>query len=226
MAESTYNSHERAGEPGGRLFKADEAKVYGRRFGVSGESLLFGDSSVGTFGGAQSEFRSQTTGPELVAVERLPVRMQSGGTVEAGAFRPIDEFGDDIPEPIEGLPEAGFERTPHYYFDVAGDSVNDLKPRPIMQGDRVIALDYESLHGRVPLRDGMVLIIEQTINDGLLRERSIKQLEMYEDRHEFHPRSTNKKHKPIVVIHDMEPEDGKMTRVLAWVRRVENTLEL
>jgi hypothetical protein len=39
---STYGAHERAESPGGRDYGPDEAKRYGRRFGVSPEYLLTG----------------------------------------------------------------------------------------------------------------------------------------------------------------------------------------
>jgi hypothetical protein len=40
---STYNSHERAGEPGARLYSIDEAKTYARRFSTDYIWLLTGD---------------------------------------------------------------------------------------------------------------------------------------------------------------------------------------
>lgn len=44
---STYNSHERAGEPGARHFSVDEAKTYARRFGTDYIWLLTGDRVSG-----------------------------------------------------------------------------------------------------------------------------------------------------------------------------------
>lgn len=43
MPVSTYNAHERAGEPGGREYGVDEAARYGRRFSVSPAWLLTGE---------------------------------------------------------------------------------------------------------------------------------------------------------------------------------------
>jgi SOS-response transcriptional repressor LexA len=43
VSVSTYNAHERAGQPGSRGFRLDSAKVYGRRFGVSASWLLTGE---------------------------------------------------------------------------------------------------------------------------------------------------------------------------------------
>jgi transcriptional regulator with XRE-family HTH domain len=158
------------------------------------------------------------------------VMASHGGIVEAGAFRPVDEFGDEEPRP-RALP-----RDPDYpwaevaTFDVGGDSMNALKPRPIMAGDQLVCLKFESLKGRVPIRDGMVVVVEQARDGGHLRERSVKQVEIYEDRVEFHPRSTNPKHKPIVIPWKMftgeEQEDGRKVEILAIVRSIFNSLPL
>ena len=76
-------------------------------------------------------------------------------------------------------------------FEVAGDSMNNLTPYPILPGVRVIALDYSDPRGRLALRDGMVVVVEQFTHDGSLRELSAKQIELYDDRIEFCPaRST------------------------------------
>lgn len=40
---STYNSHERAGEPGARMFNIERAKFYGRAFAVDYIWLLTGE---------------------------------------------------------------------------------------------------------------------------------------------------------------------------------------
>lgn len=43
---ATLNAHERAGEPGGRNYKPDEAEGYARRLGVRPEWLLFGKGPI------------------------------------------------------------------------------------------------------------------------------------------------------------------------------------
>ena len=52
----------------------------------------------------------------------------------------------------------------------------------------------------------------------------MKQIEIHEDRTEFHPRSTNPKHKPIVVQRNFTADDGVEVEVIALVRRVVNDL--
>lgn len=151
------------------------------------------------------------------------VRAAYGGKVEAGTFRTVDDFEDD-PEraPYYHPPDRDYPEAKLFYFDVVGDSMNDLKPHPLPDGAKVICLDFESMGGRLPPRDDMVVVIEQTIDGGHHRERSVKQVEIFTDRTEFHPRSTNKRHKPIVVPREGEadPLDGRMVRILAVVRQI------
>ena len=98
--------------------------------------------------------------------------------------------------------------------------MNDLQPYPILPGFNLIAVDYVDLRGRLPLRDGMVVIVEQTTDDGRLREWSAKQIELYEDRLAFCPRSTNPKHKAIVIPRNDGQEQKGHVRVLAIVREI------
>lgn len=166
------------------------------------------------------------TGPEVTrhAGGLVPVRVQ--GTIDAGAFRAVDEFDDITDELINEPRDEDFPQARQIAFDVAGDSMNALKPRPILPGDRVVCIDFEDLGGRVPMRDGMVVVLEQTLAGGQMRERSVKQLELYDDRYEFHPRSANPKHKPIVVNRDFEADDGRTVAILAIVRRITNKVPL
>jgi hypothetical protein len=164
---------------------------------------------------------------QVIAGTEQLVPVRRAGVVEAGAFRRVDEFEDE--GDFEELFEPRDRRFPdarQAYFDVAGDSMNALKPRPILEGDRAICIDYDDLRGRLLLRDGMVVVVEQTLAGGHVRERSIKQVELYEDRIEFCPRSSNPKHKPIVVKKDLHADDGRTVEVIAIVRRVTNDLPI
>jgi hypothetical protein len=64
----------------------------------------------------------------------------------------------------------------------------------------------------------MVVVVQRTRDGGHLREWSIKQIEFYEDRIEFHPRSTNSKHKPIVVPHDYQADEGTAIEIIGLLR--------
>ena len=164
--------------------------------------------------------------PEISLIQGDLVPVRIAGTLEAGAFREVDEFVQLEPVTIFEPRDPRFPNARMMGFDVAGDSMNDLKPRPIIPGDRVVCIDFEDLRGRVPLRDGMVVVVEQVRDGGHLREWSVKQLEYHADRVEFWPRSTNPKHKPIVVPHNFEADDGRTVSILALVRRVTNELPL
>jgi hypothetical protein len=151
----------------------------------------------------------------------IPVKV--AGKVEAGAFRSQEDLGDwDEAETFLEVRDSRFPHARHLGFAVEGDSMNALKPRPILPGDRLMALAFEDIGDRMPLRDGMVVVVERSRFDGMEREWSVKQIELYEDRIEFHPRSTNPRHRKIVVPRDGAADDGIKVEIIAVVRRVSN----
>ncbi|MBB3937911.1 LexA family protein [Aureimonas phyllosphaerae] len=148
------------------------------------------------------------------------------GRVEAGAFREVDDMIDDSEREEIALPADNlFPNARIMAFDVIGDSMNALKPRPILEGDRVIAVAYEDIAHLKPLRDGLVVVVERSHNSGMMREWSVKQLEIFDDHYEFHPRSSNRKHKPILVERDLSADDGTTVEIIAVVRRVVNDIQ-
>ncbi len=181
---------------------------------VAGAADYFGTNPPG---GAASA-------PELTLNTSGLVAGRVAGVVEAGTFREVDEF--DQSEPVEILlpRDEKFPYARQLVFDVAGDSLNELRPRPILSGDRLVCLAYEDVAHEVELRDLMVVVVQRTRDGGHFREWSVKQIELYNDRAEFHPRSSNPKHKPIVVHHDSEADDGVSVEIIALVRRVMNEM--
>lgn len=147
------------------------------------------------------------------------------GTVEAGTFREVDEFDQTEHLEIAVPKDEKFPYARQMAFNVSGDSMNDLKPRPILSGDRAICVAYEDVADEATLRDGMVVVVERTRDGGHTREWSIKQIELYADKTVFAPRSTNPKHKPIIIERDVEADDGTRVEVIALVRRIVNDLE-
>lgn len=171
--------------------------------------------------------------PPDIEIARNTSGMATGflvGTVEAGAYREVDPFDDGNPydeDRVVSVPaDPQYPQARVLVFDVAGDSMNALRPRPIFPGDRVIALSYEDIASQVPMRDGMTVILERTRDGGQTREWSIKQVELYEDRVEFHPRSTSLRHKPIIVRRDLHADEGTSIEVVAVVRRIMNDVPL
>lgn len=141
-------------------------------------------------------------------------------TVEAGAWREVDEFDQSDPEWIAVPPDDKYPDATQDVYDVAGDSMNGLQPHPITPGSRVVAVRYDEIAGRSPLRDGLVVVVQRSRNDGQERELTIKQVAWFDDRIEFQPRSTNPKHKPIVVMHDSWEDDGIQIAVVGLVRDI------
>ncbi len=166
-----------------------------------------------------SEARIDTKARGMVAVPEL-------GLVEAGAYRVVDDFNQAELPTFAMPPDEMFPSARLVAFLVAGDSMNALKPRPILPGDRVVCVSYEDVAHRVVIRDGMTVVVQRTRDGGHTREWSVKQVELYEDRTEFHPRSSNPRHKPIVVTRDVEADDGTQVEIIALVRRIVNDVPL
>lgn len=156
--------------------------------------------------------------PEVSANKSGITLARVAGKVEAGSFREVDDFDqsepDDLPVPADPI----FPNARLLLFDVEGDSMNSLEPVPILPGSRVTAVAYEDIADRYPIRDGMIVVVERTRDGGLTREWSIKQVKYFPDRIEFHPRSKNRKHRPIVVTNNLAADDGAQVEVIALVR--------
>lgn len=152
------------------------------------------------------------------------VTARKAGVVAAGLFREVDEFDQSEPEEITVPRDENFPNARQLVFTCEGDSMNELRPRPILPGDTLVCTAYEDIAGRVVLRDGMVVVVERSRDGGMMREWSVKQIEIYEDRTEFHPRSSNPKHKPIVVDRQFDADDGVAVEVIAIVRMVMNSM--
>ena len=143
-------------------------------------------------------------------------RATYGGTVEAGTFREVGEF-EDPDRPPDYVPrDDRFPNAAYFIFDVAGDSMNAADP-PMKAGARVVAVALEHFRGRLLLQTGHIVVVERSKDDGAYRERSVKQLELDENETRFCPRSTNPRHKPIVVPKDYEPDETTKVEVLGVV---------
>lgn len=209
--KNTLISHEN----GNRAISKKAAEKYGELFGVAAGWILFNANDDG----------AASATPNEVSLSR--VGMTAGlvaGRVEAGTFREVDEF--DQSERIEvALPrDERFPNARQLLFDCSGDSMNDLKPRPILEGDRLVCLAYDDVEHLIELKSGMVVVVQRERDGGHFREWSVKQIELYPDRTEFHPRSTNPKHKPIVIQRDHDADDGVTVQVIGLVRRVMNEM--
>jgi hypothetical protein len=202
-------------ENGNRAISKKAAEKYGELFGVKAGWILFGD-------GGEDE---ATAVPSEITLSRIGmVAGRVAGVVEAGTFREVDEFDQSDAVEIMLPRDEKFPNARQLIFDCSGDSMNDLRPRPIFPGDRLVCISYEDVQHQLELRSGMVVVVQRERDGGHFREWSVKQLELFGDRAEFHPRSTNPKHKPIVVRQDHDADDGVKVEVIALVRRVMNEM--
>jgi len=140
------------------------------------------------------------------------------GSVQAGAFLALEAFDDDLGEVISAPRDPQFPFARQVAHRVKGDSMNLAEPQPMRDGDYIICAVWEDL-GIEP-KNGLNVVVQQTTADGQLRERSVKELKIFPDRVEFHPRSTNPAHKPIVVNKEYHTDDGKEVAILELVRFV------
>lgn len=161
---------------------------------------------------------------QIVHIALEPRLVPEAGIAEAGTFREVEDLNQDEPKRYMAAPDMDFPDARQFFVGVAGDSMNDLKPRPIMPGDRLLCVAWDDIEKDVTLRDGMTVIVERTRDGGHAREWSVKQLEIYEDRHELHPRSTNQRHRPIIINREYEADDGTTVAIIGLVRSIQNDL--
>jgi SOS-response transcriptional repressor LexA len=165
---------------------------------------------------------SSSEGDEVQLSYAATVPAIVAGRVAAGLFFEVDEYDQSEKERVVVPVDPRYPNARVVLFDVEGNSMNDLRPRPILDGDRLVTLSFDDLN--IPIRDGMVVVVERTRDGGHTREWSVKQVEFYQDRIEFHPRSTDPKYRPIVVHHEGQEDDGVEVRILALVTQIMNTL--
>lgn len=159
----------------------------------------------------------QSPATEIRASDRGLITVPKVGRVEAGEFREVLEFDDSEREFLLEQIDPEFPRARMIAYDVLGDSMNASDP-PIPPGSVIMCVDFEDT--QLPITDGMIVVVERTRNGRLTREWSVKEVVVLNDRTEFHPRSTNLKHEPIIVFDSSDPNDGVEVQVLALVRRI------
>ena len=152
----------------------------------------------------------RASGRELITIPRV-------GRVEAGEYREAPEYRDLEREFLLDEIDDEFPRARMMAYDVLGDSMDRADP-PIPPGSTIICVDFEDT--RLPHVDGQIVVVERTRNGGLTREWSVKEVVTFDDRTEFHPRSSSDRHQPIVMMDSPDADDGVRVSVLALVRRI------
>lgn len=130
---------------------------------------------------------------------------------EAGSWREAD-IDQTEPETYIVPLQSRNRQVRRFLARVAGDSMNKAG---INDGEIVICLDWIELDE--PMQDGQIVLVQQTKDGGHMIETTVKQLRIFMDRYELHPRSTNPIHKPIVVNHGDGDTDGREVRIIGLV---------
>lgn len=130
---------------------------------------------------------------------------------EAGNWREADIDQSEPETYIVPMQRRG-RNVRRFLARVAGDSMNKAG---INDGEIVICLDWIELDE--PMQDGQIVLVQQTKDGGHMIETTVKQLRIFLDRYELHPRSTNPIHKPIIVNHGDGDMDGREVRIIGLV---------
>ena len=165
IAISTYGAHERAEAPGGRDYGPDEAKRYGRRFGVTPEWLLTGRGQAPGDG-----IPGLDDGEEQQDAAKVPVVGYVGAGAEAHFYAVAQGDLDEVEEP-QGATEATVA------VEVRGDSLGAFFNRWLVFYDDVRRPATPDLIGElcvVGLHDGRILIkqLQRSRTEGLFNLHS------------------------------------------------------
>lgn len=171
------------------------------------------DLSTALSGLSQGSSSAYVEGAELAGRS-----LEYAGIVEAGAFRPVDEYftqdGVDVPEYLRANPK--FQKARQMVWRVSGSSMDMAG---IEDGMWVVGADYGDyldMYGQ--LANGTLVVVERSRYEGSERELTVKEAHFFRDRTELHPRSSDPRHKPIVVENNHEIDGLDVTvRILARV---------
>lgn len=230
---STYAAHEN----GQNEFDPATAREYAKAFGFEPLWLLLGEGprkpqpkglgpiySLDEFEAQSMPFIKGEVSEERLRADQL--RRVDGslslakvdGRVQAGAWLEVDIVEEDGHGEVVSAPrDPLFPYARQVAYRVGGDSMNQAD-RPIRDGDFVVCAWFEDTGFSLEDLDGEIVIVQQTIADGQLRERSIKVFCDFPDRVEYQPRSDNPAHKAIVVPKDADPADARRVEVIALHR--------
>lgn len=139
------------------------------------------------------------------------------GIVQAGEFRPVDEYFNQDPEgvPVFVLPHPRFPKLRQYAWKAVGNSM-DLAG--IADGMWIVGADAaDYIDGVGDIESGDLVVVERTRYQGAERELTVKEIRYYRDRYELIPRSSDPAHQTIVVRHDHSAHDDMEVRVIGVV---------
>lgn len=129
------------------------------------------------------------------SVAKIPVI----GVAEAGAFRKMVEFDQDISElpTILANKSVLYPKAKHFALLVRGDSMNAARPMPIIEGMHILCVDVTD--AGLEIESGKIYALRRTTDSGQTFECTVKRAMVFRDRYEFSPESTNPRHDRFVI---------------------------
>lgn len=129
------------------------------------------------------------------------------GPVQAGAWLAIDDTGQEEPPMMPAAHDRRYPQARQWLREVRGDSMN---ARNVYPGD--LAHIVELIGSGVNLNTGMIVEVTRERDGGLLREITLKEVEVADDGElVLWPRSTNPKWKEPVRLNDGSGADIQVT---------------
>jgi len=141
------------------------------------------------------ELEYLTQAEDIVSDRQIETtELQVVGTIEAGQFRDITIFDQDDNYPvINVVADRRFKHARQYALKISGDSMNLKYP----DGSYVICVDYHE--SGLALQKGMTVHVTHTLAGTHLVEITLKEVGSMNGEIVLVPRSSNPKHKPIIM---------------------------
>jgi SOS-response transcriptional repressor LexA len=131
----------------------------------------------------------------------LEAKIPIVGTVNAGVFTemsgPEPWLSEEDFETIRAPRNTAYPRARCFAFRVSGDSMNNAKPRPILEGDLALCVDV--VDAEIGVVDNEIYVVRRTKDGGQSYEWTLKRARVYTNRTELVPESTNPAHKSFVI---------------------------
>lgn len=147
--------------------------------------------------------------PRAKAVVAEPTDMRVIGTVEAGAFRRmiIDPIESEYAmRSIKAPPSSQYPGRRCFAMDVVGNSMNEAKPTPIIDGQTVLCVDF--INSGLDLEGGKIYVVRRTRDSGSTYEWTIKRAVIFRDRVELRPESSDRTIETITIRNSPAAHDG------------------
>lgn len=173
-----------------------------------------------------SYLTGETDNPDIAVRELAPVPVI--GIAEAGAFRAMRDFNHDdssdhVLPTISVPPSRRHPSARRFCLEVRGDSMNAAKPTPIVDG--MFALCIDMIDAELSIESGRIYAIRRTLDGGQTYECTIKRAQIFRDRIELRPESTNARHQPLTIPRNHDPESATEVQAIGLVYGVYSPME-